>query len=149
MRKSKKAARHCQGGFFITIEDRDMTSDLLFVYGTLRPGFGGERAAWLASVARLVGAAMARGALYRVDYYPAFVPQVDGLVVGDLFQLPDAAAILATLDEYEECAAHFPAPHEYRRERVQTAEGGVDAWAYVYARDVAGLERIAGGDFLG
>ncbi|KFG90219.1 AIG2 family protein [Sphingobium herbicidovorans NBRC 16415] len=128
-----------------------MTSDLLFVYGTLRPGFGGERAAWLASVARPVDAAMARGALYRVDYYPAFVPQADGLVVGDLFHLPNATAILATLDEYEECAAHFPAPHEYRRERVrvQTTGGGVDAWTYVYARDVAGLERIAGGDFLG
>lgn len=73
------------------------------------------------------------------------------MVVGDLFHLPDATAILTTLDEYEECAAHFPAPHEYRRERVrvQTAEGGVEAWAYVYARDVAALKRIAGGDFLG
>jgi gamma-glutamylcyclotransferase (GGCT)/AIG2-like uncharacterized protein YtfP len=70
--------------------------------------------------------------------------------VGELFRLPDAAAILAVLDEHEECGAHFPPPQEYRRERVkvETADGVVEAWTYVYARDVTGLERIASGDFL-
>jgi gamma-glutamylcyclotransferase (GGCT)/AIG2-like uncharacterized protein YtfP len=127
-----------------------MSQPLLFVYGSLRPGFNGETAAWLASVAQLVGAASASGVLYRIDYYPGFVPGPDGIVTGELFRLPDADAILSVLDEHEECATHFPAPHEFRRERIRvgSAAGPADAWTYVYARDVTGLERIASGDFL-
>lgn len=123
---------------------------LLFVYGTLRPGFDGSMAAWLSSVAVHRGPATAPGALYRVDYYPAFVPGDQGWVVGDLILLPDAAALLPLIDAHEECTADFPPPHEYRRERliVDTATGSVEAWTYVYARPVAGLERIASGDFL-
>jgi gamma-glutamylcyclotransferase (GGCT)/AIG2-like uncharacterized protein YtfP len=124
--------------------------DLLFVYGSLRPGFDGPTAEWLASSACHKGRASAAGTLYRVDYYPGFVPGGEGRVVGDLFLLPDAAALLAVLDEHEECARHFPQPHEYRRERkiVESADGPVEAWTYVYALDVSGLERIEGGDFL-
>lgn len=128
-----------------------MSSALLFVYGSLRPGFDGPMARWLRGVAPLVGRATARGALYRIESYPGFVPSYEGVVTGDLFTLPDPAALLAQLDEYEECAAHFPKPHEYRRALVTVlgADGPVEAWTYIYARDVAGLERIAGGDFLG
>jgi gamma-glutamylcyclotransferase (GGCT)/AIG2-like uncharacterized protein YtfP len=79
------------------------------------------------------------------------VPGEDGVVAGELFAMPDPVAVLARLDEYEECAAHFPVPHEYRRGlvTVMTDKGPVEAWTYIYARDVAGLARIAGGDFLG
>lgn len=127
-----------------------MSGALLFVYGSLRPGYGGEHAGWLARAARHVGRATVRGALYRIDYYPGLVPGGKGLVAGDLFLMPDPAHVLAVLDEHEECAAHFPQPHEYRRERLMVdAEGGaIEAWAYVYAREAAGLERIGSGDFL-
>ena len=127
-----------------------MSQALLFVYGSLRPGFDGEMARWLASVARFECAALASGALYRVDYYPGFVPGPDRIVTGELFLLPDAGAMLSVLDEHEECTAHFPQPHEFRRERikVRSAAGLTDAWTYVFARDVTGLERIASGDFL-
>lgn len=127
-----------------------MSQPLLFVYGSLRPGFSGEMARWLASVADFAGAAIASGALYRIGYYPGFVPDADGIVTGELYRLPDPDGILAILDEHEECAAHFPAPHELAREwiEVRSAAGAVCAWTYVYARDVAGLERIASGDFL-
>lgn len=128
-----------------------MNDVFLFVYGTLRPGFDGPMAVWLRSVAPVIGPATARGALYRVERYPGFVPGDDSAVTGDLFALPDPVAVLARLDEYEECAAHFPVPHEYRRGlvTVMAANGPVEAWTYIYARDVAGLERIASGDFLG
>lgn len=127
-----------------------MSGALLFVYGTLRAGFDGPMARWLRGVAPVLGRATARGALYRVDAYPGFVPGDEGVVTGDLFALADPATLLARLDEYEECAAYFPEPHEYRRElvTVQGADGPVEAWTYIYARDVAGLARIAGGDFL-
>ena len=124
---------------------------LLFVYGSLRPGFNGPMAAWLSSVAYRLGAATAGGILYRIDYYPGFVPGLKGRVAGDLFLLPDAAELFPMLDEHEECTPHFPEPHEYRRESliVDTAAGPVDAWTYVYARNVSGLQRIESGDFLG
>lgn len=128
-----------------------MSDSFLFVYGTLRPGFDGPMARWLRGVAPVIGPATARGALYRVETYPGFVPGDEGAVTGDLFALPDPAALLARLDDYEECAAHFPTPHEYRRGMVtvQGRDGPVEAWTYIYARDVAGLARIEGGDFLG
>jgi len=128
-----------------------MSDAFLFVYGTLRPGFDGAMALWLRGVAPLIGPATAHGALYRVESYPGFVPGDEGVVAGELFAMPDPVAVLARLDEYEECAAHFPVPHEYRRGlvTVMTDKGPVEAWTYIYARDVAGLARIAGGDFLG
>lgn len=124
--------------------------EYLFVYGTLRAAFDGAMARWLRAKARLLGPASITGYLYRVTDYPGLVPGPDGLVQGDVFMLADAEALLARLDHYEEMSADHPPPHEYRRERVtvQAAGGAVEAWVYVYALDVAGLERIADGDFL-
>ena len=124
--------------------------DLLFVYGTLRRGFDAPMAHWLASVSQYRGVARARGRLYRIGDYPGFVPGGAQWVTGDLLALTGAPAVLARLDEYEECAADFPEPHEYRRERltVETPSGPADAWTYVYAHAVDGLVGIEGGDFL-
>lgn len=107
-------------------------------------------ARWLSGAARHVGPAAAQGRLYRVIDYPAFVPDGSDRVAGDLFALADPGAVLARLDDYEECAASFPEPHEYRRERltVRGENGPVVAWIYVYNRDVSGLTRIESGDFL-
>jgi gamma-glutamylcyclotransferase (GGCT)/AIG2-like uncharacterized protein YtfP len=122
----------------------------LFVYGTLRAGFDGPMARWLRQSARLVGPAKISGALYRIADYPGLVAGPSGRVQGDLFALADAAAILAVLDDYEECAAHHPQPHEYRRVimTVQAADGPVEAWVYLYARNTSGLPLVADGDFL-
>ncbi|MEJ7934338.1 gamma-glutamylcyclotransferase family protein [Sphingobium sp. AN558] len=127
-----------------------MMEPLLFVYGTLRPDHSGPVARWLRAAARHVGPAVAHGLLYRIADYPGFVPGPYGDVIGDLFALPDPAAILARLDDHEECSDRFPTPHEYRRElrTVITPVGSATAWVYVYAWDVSGLEPIAGGDFL-
>ncbi|EPR17028.1 gamma-glutamylcyclotransferase [Sphingobium indicum] len=127
-----------------------LNEPLLFVYGTLRPGCDDPMARWLRDAARHVGPAVAQGGLYRVAAYPGFVPGEAGDVAGDLFALADPGAVLAALDDYEECAAHFARPHEYRRERltVRGENGPVEAWTYIYNRDVAGLERIESGDFL-
>ena len=124
--------------------------DHLFVYGTLRVGFDGPMALWLRRSAVFMGHATIGGALYRIADYPGLTLGPEGLVHGDVFALPDAAATLAVLDDYEECAAHHPLPHEYRRVRrtVQATAGPADAWVYLYAFDTTGLPLIAGGDFL-
>lgn len=127
-----------------------MNESLLFVYGTLRPGFEGAMAQWLQSVARHIGLASTGGLLYQVADYPGFVPGNEGLVIGDLFLLDDPDAILPVIDEHEECSAHFPQPHEYRREllMVQGSGGPVEAWTYVYARETDGLALVEEGDYL-
>ncbi|SEJ32596.1 Uncharacterized conserved protein YtfP, gamma-glutamylcyclotransferase (GGCT)/AIG2-like family [Sphingobium sp. AP50] len=127
-----------------------MADAFLFVYGTLRVGFDGPMARRLRDEACHFGAARVRGSLYRVDHYPGFVPGGADWVAGDLFALGDAEATLAWLDEYEECSPTFPVPQEYRRDRliVETVDGPVQAWAYIYEHSVDGLERIDGGDFL-
>lgn len=127
-----------------------MNANFLFVYGTLRPAFDGPMARRLRAEARHVGPAWAGGTLYRLDGYPGFIAGPDGMVMGDLFALADADATLDWLDDYEECAAHSPEPHEYRRLwlTVTGPDGPVTAWAYVYARDPSALPVIDSGDFL-
>jgi gamma-glutamylcyclotransferase (GGCT)/AIG2-like uncharacterized protein YtfP len=125
-------------------------TDFLFVYGTLRPGSSAPVALRLASESRPLGRAIASGRLYRVADYPGFVPGPAGTATGDLLALHTPAPTLAWLDAYEECAPPFPQPWEYRREQLTVTgpEGPVRAYVYVYARSVAGLPLIAGGDFL-
>ena len=125
---------------------------LLFVYGTLRPGAVNPMARWLGERATHVGAGEVAGTLYRVADYPGMVAGGASRVMGDLFLLgEDAEAVLAALDEYEECSDGFPAPLEYRREviSVDTSEGARPAWTWIYARPVDGLDVIASGDYLG
>lgn len=130
-----------------------MTSDaLLFVYGTLRRGAGHPRNALLEKHATLIGDGHLQARLYEVDGYPAAIPSdtADEHVKGELYRLDDPG-ILATLDDYEECSASFPAPREYRREHVAiTLENGDNrtAWAYLYNRSVDGLQHIDCGDYL-
>ena len=103
--------------------------DLLFVYGSLRKGAAFEKADLLAGRAAYRGPAVATGHLYRIDWYPGFVPGTEGRVIGDLFALRDAALLVA-LDAYEGCAPADPAPQEYRRDRitVQGDSGPILAW---------------------
>jgi gamma-glutamylcyclotransferase (GGCT)/AIG2-like uncharacterized protein YtfP len=62
-------------------------------------------------------------------------PQPGGMVEGELFVLtPDEyAATLAHCDELEDIPPGQLVGHDYQRKRVrvETADGLVDAWAYV------------------
>src|SRR3546814_9316943 len=132
----------------IIFKKEAMPAQLLFVYGTLRPAFGRPMALWFGTVARHKGKGSAKGALYRIADYPGFVPGPNGVVAGDVFELPDPTPVLAKLDIYEECSPDFPPPHEYRREMlaVDMPDGPVQAWVYVYARPTDGQERLENGN---
>ncbi|WP_336958280.1 gamma-glutamylcyclotransferase family protein [Sphingobium aquiterrae] len=129
------------------------TCPLLFVYGTLRRGAEGPMAARLAQGAQWLGEAWAPGRLFMLDGYPGFVPDDAGAPIpGDLFAMTDADAMLALLDDYEECAPHFPEPREYARILLDVRMHGTDAaprtaWTYAYARPTRGLSQIADGRF--
>ncbi len=130
-----------------------MTSDHLFVYGTLMRGFDHPMARLLASHADFLGPATCRGRLVLVKHYPGLLPSDEpaDVVHGELFRLRAGDALLRELDMYEACGEGFAAPTEYLRELIEvrrddgTAE---QAWTYVYNWPVTDLPVIASGKFL-
>jgi gamma-glutamylcyclotransferase (GGCT)/AIG2-like uncharacterized protein YtfP len=126
----------------------------LFVYGSLLSAVGHPTGQRLRSEARLVGAASIPGRLYRVSWYPGLAQaEADSARVhGEVYTLVDPAPTLAWLDDYESIVPGSDADNEYVRvERpVQLASGrDILAWVYLYQRDVAGLELVADGRWVG
>ena len=130
-----------------------MTSDLLFVYGTLMRGFDHPMARLLSANADFVSEARCRGRLYLAKHYPGLVLSDDptDVAFGELYRLRAVDAMLREFDMYEACGEGFPPPTEYVRQMlsVTLADGTArDAWTYVYNWPVTGLPRIASGKFL-
>lgn len=125
--------------------------DLLFVYGTLRPGAGHAMGDWLAARADWLGPARCAAArLCRVSWYPALLPGAPGdSVTGDLYRLRDPAACWPGLDAFEGVAGRDDDEYERLCLPVRRADGSeVSAWVYRYRGDGASLAPVAGGDWL-
>jgi len=128
--------------------------NLLFVYGTLRQRNANAMAAYLAARAEFVTGGWFQGQMYQITYYPGVIAsdQPCDRVYGEVYRLNDAQAVLAVLDDYEECGAQYTQPAEYQR--VSTSIIGVDGcvlepvWIYLYQWPLAGKARIASGDFM-
>jgi gamma-glutamylcyclotransferase (GGCT)/AIG2-like uncharacterized protein YtfP len=130
-----------------------MTSDLLFVYGTLMRGFDHPMARLLAANADFVSEARCRGRLYLLKHYPGLVLSDDpaDVAFGELYRLRAVKPMLREFDMYEACGEGFPPPTEYLRQMlgVTLADGTArEAWTYVYNWPVAGLPHIVSGKFL-
>lgn len=130
-----------------------MTSDRLFVYGTLMRGFDHPMARLLSANADFIGEAKCRGRLYLVKHYPGLVLSDDpaDIVRGELYRLREREAMLREFDMYEACGEGFAQPTEYLREMLQVAldDGAVsEAWTYLYNWPLTQLPRIASGRFL-
>ena len=130
-----------------------MTSDRLFVYGTLMRGFDHPMARLLSANADFLGEATCRGRLYLVRHYPGLVLSDDSadVVHGELFRLRARDELLREFDMYEACGEGFAEPTEYIRQMLTvTLDNGEarKAWTYVYNWPVAKLPRIASGRFL-
>lgn len=130
-----------------------MSSDRLFVYGTLMRGFDHPMARLLSAHADFMGQATCRGRLHLVKHYPGLVLSDDpaDIVYGELFRLRSPDELLREFDMYEACGEGFPEPTEYLRRLIEVRlSDGVtgEAWTYVYNWPVADLPRIASGRFL-
>jgi gamma-glutamylcyclotransferase (GGCT)/AIG2-like uncharacterized protein YtfP len=130
-----------------------MTSDHLFVYGTLMRGFDHPMAKLLSRSADFLGKARCRGRLYRVKHYPGLVlsDRPEDVVFGELYRLRQPDALLREFDMYEACGEGFAEPTEYIRQMLpMTGDDGAvsEAWTYLYNWPVTGLPRIASGRFL-
>jgi len=133
-----------------------MSSDHLFVYGTLMRGFDHPMARLLSRGADFIGEAHCRGRLYLVKHYPGLVLSDDAgdVVFGELFRLRQPVELLREFDMYEACGEGFAEPTEYvRRMLPVTRDGGAasevssQAWTYLYNWPVAKLPRIESGRF--
>jgi gamma-glutamylcyclotransferase (GGCT)/AIG2-like uncharacterized protein YtfP len=130
-----------------------MTSDRLFVYGTLMRGFHYPMAQLLSRGAEFIGEARCQGRLYLVKHYPGMVLSDDpaDVVFGELFRLRRPSELLREFDMYEACGEGFAEPTEYiRRMLAVTSDGQAadEAWTYIYNWPVAHLPRIASGRFM-
>jgi gamma-glutamylcyclotransferase (GGCT)/AIG2-like uncharacterized protein YtfP len=130
-----------------------MTSNHLFVYGTLMRGFDHPMAQLLSRGADLIGEARCQGRLYLVTHYPALVLSGDpaDVVFGELYRLRVPSELLREFDMYEACGEGFAPPTEYVRQMLAVTLGDEavsEAWTYVYNWPVAHLTRIASGRFL-
>lgn len=130
-----------------------MSSEHLFVYGTLMRGFDHPMARLLSRAADFVGEAGMAGRLYLVRHYPGLVlsDDPDEIVFGELYRLRQPRELLAELDMYEACGDGFEEPTEYIRQMlpVRAPDASVtQAWTYVYNWPVTGLPRIVSGRFL-
>jgi gamma-glutamylcyclotransferase (GGCT)/AIG2-like uncharacterized protein YtfP len=130
-----------------------MTSDRLFVYGTLMRGYMHPMARLLAANAEYLGDATCRGRLYMVKHYPGLVLSDDAgeIVHGELYRLHEVDAMLREFDMYEACGEGFPEPTQYLRRMLPvTLAGGEasEAWTYIYNWPVETFAHIESGRFL-
>jgi gamma-glutamylcyclotransferase (GGCT)/AIG2-like uncharacterized protein YtfP len=130
-----------------------MTSDRLFVYGTLMRGFDHPMAQLLSRGADFIGEARCQGRLYLVKHYPGMVLSDDpaDVVFGELFRLRRPSELLREFDMYEACGEGFAEPTEYIRRMLPVTSDGQaadEAWTYIYNWPVAHLPRIASGRFM-
>jgi gamma-glutamylcyclotransferase (GGCT)/AIG2-like uncharacterized protein YtfP len=117
----------------------------LFVYGTLRSEVPNEWSRFLAARAELLGPAKMRGVLFDLGTFPGMIASADapGFVIGEAFKLNEPSDTSSELDRYE--------GDDFERRIVSvTLDDGreMEAWAYLYKRDMSDKPPIDSGDYL-
>lgn len=122
-------------------------SELLFVYGSLMEGHGGDQEQRLRDQMKFLGPCRLAGKLYSRGSFPAMVEGEDeGEVEGELFLVPEKRTF-RKLDELEHYDPFRPEQSRYRRRCVRALVPAVDVWTYVWNEPVDALEWIEGGSW--
>jgi len=102
---------------------------------------------------RVVGAGVVRGRLFHLGAYPGCMLDwgFESVVCGRVLEMPEPVGeVLERLDWYEDFVASDAAGSLFvRRTCTVNLEGGgqVEAWVYVYNRDVSGARLIESGRY--
>ena len=127
------------------------TNNYLFVYGTLLKK-GNKSADFLKSHCSLYAEGRFKGLLYNLEEYPGAVsvPLGDDFVYGSIFTIDGDGAILRLLDDYECFGDDQPQPNEFVREliNVETDNGVLACWVYLYNLGVKGLDKVESGKYI-
>lgn len=130
-----------------------MTTEFIFVYGTLRKETATSMYHVLARHCEYFSEGYMHGKLYEVNGYPGAVESEnqDDKIYGELYRIGNSGLVFPLLDEYEECTDKYPEPHEYIRKKLTISLSGVGsiaAWVYVFNHDISNLMQIESGDYL-
>jgi gamma-glutamylcyclotransferase (GGCT)/AIG2-like uncharacterized protein YtfP len=135
-----------------------LSTDYLFVYGTLLAPFGRPEYIDLQTHAQDMGEAHAQGILFNIEWYPGFVLSDSNIktanpVLGRLWKAksqPDLTQLIDRLDLYEGVDPSNPNDSQYRREVIQVSQNGktFDACCYIYNWSTEDLTHIESGDFV-
>ena len=126
-------------------------ADLVFFYGTLMAGFDRRRRAGIDDKLTYIGRGAIHAALFDLGLYPAAVPAPESTVCGEVYEMSDAVAVLAALDDIEGFRADDPDKSLYTRERTEVflADGTrASAWVYFYNAPLGQAQAIPSGDYL-
>jgi gamma-glutamylcyclotransferase (GGCT)/AIG2-like uncharacterized protein YtfP len=122
----------------------------IFVYGTLLMQ-DNQYAKYLNQHCRFIGDGKISGLLYDVGEYPAAIIATtpNQYIYGSIYLMDDAESVLPVIDEYEGLSDNNPQPWEYARSLVdiETADGLLKCWMYIYNWSVDGMATITGGDY--
>jgi gamma-glutamylcyclotransferase (GGCT)/AIG2-like uncharacterized protein YtfP len=128
---------------------KQLSSDQLFVYSSLRYGFQEGVFQYISKFFTLVGHAKAKGILKDVEGLPvATYAEGDSFIAGDLYTLnnqDDFTWAFEQLDDYEGIITETGQKPLYRREltKVFKNDGSNSvAWIYWYNRDVSTKAEI-------
>ncbi|MDP4579305.1 MAG: gamma-glutamylcyclotransferase [Saprospiraceae bacterium] len=126
--------------------------DLLFVYGTLLPECNLSISTQFLKEAEFLGHGYVFAKLYDLGDYPAMVLDIthEHKVFGQIYRLHSPKKTLAILDDYEDINPSFPEDNEYIRAvvKVNSKEIEMNAYAYLYTKDVLPLKKIPSGNYL-
>ena len=114
-------------------------------------GFDRRRRAGIDDKLIYVGRGAIRASLFDLGLYPAAVPAPEGHVWGEVYEMTDAAAVLAALDEIEGHRPGHPDRSLYLRHETDVVlpDGRVaPASAYFYNAPLGRAPRIRSGDYL-
>lgn len=130
-----------------------MTTEFIFVYGTLRKETATSMYHVLARHCEYFSEGYMHGKLYEVNGYPGAVESENpnDKIYGELYRIGNSGLVFPLLDEYEECTDKYPEPHEYIRKKLTISLSGVGsiaAWVYVFNHDISNLIQIESGDYL-
>jgi gamma-glutamylcyclotransferase (GGCT)/AIG2-like uncharacterized protein YtfP len=127
-------------------------ADFVFFYGTLMTPFNRPGRQRVDAKMAFTGRGHIHAALFDLGIYPAAVPATDeSLVWGEIYEMLDAGAVLAVLDEIEGYRAAEPESSLYTRilTDVRLDDGRtLPAWAYFYNAPLGRAQRIDSGDYL-
>jgi gamma-glutamylcyclotransferase (GGCT)/AIG2-like uncharacterized protein YtfP len=127
-------------------------TDRVFFYGTLMTGFDRRQRAGIDErKLAYLGRGFIRAALFDLGIYPAAVPDPEGRVWGEVYQMREPDDVLPALDTIEGYCPEEPDASLYMRVEIPIVfENGTveNGWVYFYNAPLGRAERIVSGDYL-
>ena len=125
-------------------------NSFLFVYGTLLDD-SNEFAVYLKQHCNFYSKGKLSGRLYDLGEYPGAIldENTDSYIHGSIVKLIDPNETLKRLDNYEGYGDDQDQPNLFLREiaLVETGNGAMNCWIYVYNFSVEGFRPIESGDY--